>query len=220
VIAVRAVEKRLDEVALVSVASVAVSVVMIAVAALRSVAKRLDEVLLVKEAFVEKRLVEVEFTATVLVANKFVAVAFTTVRSVTVPDAAERLVTVVEPTVSSSIVALVIVVVARVEVPCTVSVPCEVSDEVAVIDPPVSVLIVPVIAVRAVEKRLDEVALVSKFSTAEKYCTKKLVLVALSKTDEDALSELIVAVADVRERTVPLATLRSEIVVVAKLDVP
>jgi hypothetical protein len=39
-----------------------------------------------------------------------------------------------------------------------VSVPCEVRDDVAVIEPPVRVLIVAVIAFRSVAKRLDEVA--------------------------------------------------------------
>ncbi len=62
-------------------------------------------------------------------------------------------------------VRLVAVVVAKVEVPTTVSVPLEVSEEVAVMvpkveDPPVSEEIVPVTALKRVAKRLEEVALV------------------------------------------------------------
>ncbi len=67
---------------------------------------------------------------------------------VPVKPVADRLV--VEPFV---MVPEVMVVVARVEVPMTVRVPCEVKVEVAVMSPPVSVLIVPVIARRVVAKR-------------------------------------------------------------------
>jgi hypothetical protein len=53
------------------------------------------------------------------------------------------------------------VVVARVEVPVTVRVPFEVRDEVAVMDPPVRVLTVPVTALKTEAKRLVEVAFVA-----------------------------------------------------------
>lgn len=57
-------------------------------------------------------------------------------------------------------VRLLIVVVARVEVPVTFNVPFDVKDEVAVMFPPVSVLNVAVIALSIVENRFDEVAFV------------------------------------------------------------
>lgn len=53
---------------------------------------------------------------------------------------------------------LVAVVVARVDVPVTVSVPWDVSDEVAVIDPPVIVEMVDERAVRMLVKKLVDVA--------------------------------------------------------------
>jgi hypothetical protein len=53
----------------------------------------------------------------------------------------------------------VAVVVARVEVPETARVPCEIKEDVAVIVPPVKVLIVAVTAFRREVKRLVEVAL-------------------------------------------------------------
>ncbi len=54
------------------------------------------------------------------------------------------------------------VVVARVEVPVTARVPFEVRDEVAVMLPPVRVLIVAVMALNIVEKRFEEVAFTFK----------------------------------------------------------
>ncbi len=94
----------------------------------------------VNEAFIELRLVEVEFVVLEFVATKLVDVAFVEVRLVTVPR--------------------VIVVVARVEVPRTVRVPFEVNDEVAVIDPPVKLLMVALIAEKKLEKKLVLVPLV------------------------------------------------------------
>ena len=61
-----------------------------------------------------------------------------------VADAEERLV----------IVPRVIVVVAKVDVPDTARVPLDTNDEVAVIEPPVRVLMVPVIADKTEVKRL------------------------------------------------------------------
>ena len=58
------------------------------------------------------------------------------------------------------VVSLVVVVVAKVELPATAKVPLDTNDEVAVIFPPVNVLKVAVMAFIKVVKKLDEVALV------------------------------------------------------------
>jgi hypothetical protein len=68
---------------------------------------------------------------------------------------------------------------ARVLCPVTESVPLEVSDEVAVIDPPVKEEKIPVTAVRRVEKRLDEVALVLVKLVIVPVVEKRLVAVSV-----------------------------------------
>ena len=79
-----------------------------------------------------------------------------------------------EAEVRSSIVAVEMVVVAKVEVPLTVRVPCDVNDEVAVIDPPVIEEKIAVIPEIKLVKKLVEVA-VSKNALR----AKRLVAVAL-----------------------------------------
>jgi hypothetical protein len=81
---------------------------------------------------------------------------------------------------------LVTVVVANVEVPVTANVPFEISDEVAVIvpkvaEPPVSVLMNPVTALKRVAKRLEDVAFVSVLLVAYKLVTVSPVLDAFPK---------------------------------------
>ena len=91
-----------------------------------------------------------------------------------VPVDEVRLVIVPEAEVRSSIVAVEMVVVAKVEVPLTVRVPCDVNDEVAVIDPPVIEEKIAVIPEIKLVKKLVEVA-VSKNALR----AKRLVAVAL-----------------------------------------
>ena len=89
----------------------------------------------------------------------------------------------------------------RVVCPVTLSVPLEVKEEVAVIDPPVRVLIVAVIALSAVAKKLEEVAFVV-FSLV----TKR------SVTVKD--------VADALLRTVLLLTVRNEVEAFVRVESP
>ena len=111
-----------------------------------------------------KKLVEVLFVVEALVTTRLVAVAFVALKLVIVPEAEVR----------SSIVAVEMVVVAKVEVPLTVRVPCDVNDEVAVIDPPVIEEKIAVIPEIKLVKKLVEVA-VSKNALR----AKRLVAVAL-----------------------------------------
>jgi hypothetical protein len=103
-------------------------------------------------------------------------------------------------------VSKVAVVVASVDVPVTLSVPLEVRDDVAVIDPPVRVLMVEVIALSVVAKKLVLVAFVAvrfvkKPVVAFKSVAKRLVLVAFV-VEALVAAKLLVAVALVTERDV------------------
>ncbi len=71
------------------------------------------------------------------------------------------------------------VVVASVLVPVTARVPFEVRDEVAVMLPPVRVLIVAVIAFRIVEKRFEEVAFVRFADVAYRFVAVRAEVEAL-----------------------------------------
>jgi hypothetical protein len=139
--------------------------VSVAFVAEKLVEKRFVEVLFVVEALVATSEVMVVFTNTALVPNKLVEVLFVVTRLVIVP--VELVSVAMVPLVADSVFALrevavvvanvdvpltarlVIVVVASVEAPDTVSVPCEVNEEVAMIVPPVSELIVPATALRS-----------------------------------------------------------------------
>jgi hypothetical protein len=121
-----------------------------------------------------------------------------------------------DPAVKVSIIALlrtacpvtvswVAVVVARVEVPVTVSVPFEVSEEVAVMDPAVKELTVAVTALRTEAKRLVLVALVAvrlvkNAVVALRRVAKKFEEVALVSVE--LVSVELVRVAPVAERFV------------------
>ena len=94
-------------------AFVAVRLVKKPVTAVKRFAKKLVDVALVVDAFVAKRLVEVLLVVDELVAKKLVVVLFVEFRFEIVPEADVR----------SVIVALVIVVVASVEVPRTIERP-------------------------------------------------------------------------------------------------
>jgi hypothetical protein len=123
----------------------------------RARAKRFVEVLLVVEAL---RAMSVLLT-----------VVLSVVRVVIVPVDTESV-----PMVEEAAVRSVIVVVAKVEMPLTESVPCDVSDEVAVIVPPVievlvSVAIKPVRALSVVAKKEEEVAYVVELLVASKVST-------------------------------------------------
>jgi hypothetical protein len=137
------------------------------------VAKSLVEVLLVVEALVAKKLV-----AVALVAKKLVVVALVLTRLVIVAEAEVRLL----------IVPLVMVVVASVEVPLTVSVPCEVRDDVAVIEPPVSVLIVAVTAFNIEAKRFVEVLLIVTDDVAKRLVAEAFVEIKLANEPVVALN--------------------------------
>jgi hypothetical protein len=146
--------------------------------------------------------------------------AFVDVNLVIVPDAAVR---------------LVIVVVARAEVPVTVSVPFDVNDEVAVIDPPVTVPLVrfvknAVTPLRSEAKRLVVVALVAVKLDVEALVAAKLVVVAFVVVELVAVSPVIVANVEKKLAIVPFVEKRlvevalevvSELtVVVARVEVP
>ena len=105
---------------------------------------------MVEVLFVVTRLVAVAFTAVRLDVDALVK--YPLVAVIPVPDAVLKVVCPVTVRVDA-------VVVASVEVPVTARVPCEIRDVVAVIDPPVSVLIVPVRAFNTDVKRLVDVAL-------------------------------------------------------------
>ena len=130
----------------VAVIDPAVKVLTVAVTAFRTDAKKLVVV-----AFVAVRLVKNAVVALRSVAKRFVLVALVMTPLVAVRFVVDAFV----------IVPWVMVVVAKVEVAATVSVPFEKSEEVAIIDPPVRLLIVPVTALRAVVKKLVEVAFVA-----------------------------------------------------------
>jgi hypothetical protein len=182
---------------LVDVAFSAVKLVVDAVTAAKRVV-----VPLVTELFVVLRFVTPRFVVVAFVATKFVVVAFVAVRLV-----------VVSPTMLARVLQKLVAVnpvddaVVRVLCPVTFSVPLEVRDEVAVIEPPVKVLIVLVKAFRTDEKRLVEVALVrvefvarrfvKTTDVAPKTVVKKLVVVAFVATRLLMVALLIVVVASV-----------------------
>ena len=168
-----------DEVAVIvpPVIVLLVSEVKNAVTPLMRLAKKLVEVLLVVEALVAKRLVEVLLVVEALVAMRLVIVPVDALSSVIVPDAAVRSVTVVVAKVVR---------------------PFEVNDEVAVIVPPVIVLLVSevknaVTPLMRLAKKLVEVAFV-----VEEFVAAKLVAVALSTTRDVTVVVANVEVPDIR----------------------
>jgi hypothetical protein len=142
-------------VALVVVLLIAVRFCIVAKIALKNEVKRL-----VDEAVVAKKLVAVPLLVKKLVvdalvaAKLFVAVALITVKLLIVPVDTDRLSIVLEAEVRSAILALEIVVVARVEVPVTTN--CPVVVELVT----VKLVMKDVIALKNDAKRLVDVALV------------------------------------------------------------
>jgi hypothetical protein len=145
------------------------------------------------------KLVELPVSAVKTFAKSVVEVAFVVEAFV-----AKRLVVVLLVITDVDAVSDVIVVVASVEVPTTVRVPCEVSDEVAVISPPVSVLIVPVIALRVLVKKSVEVALVNVAFVAVR--VEMIAVAALKRVakrlEDDALTRFV-EVAKILEDVAP-----------------
>jgi hypothetical protein len=158
---------------LVAVALVVNNVVVVAL-----VKTKLVPEIFVVLAFVAKSLVVVLLVVLALVAKRFVVVAVVLT----------RLVIVAEADVKSLIVPLVMVVVASVEVPTTVSVPCEVRDDVAVIEPPVSVLIVAVTAFNIEAKRFVEVLLIVTDDVAKRLVAEAFVEIKLANEPVVALN--------------------------------
>ncbi len=117
--------------------------------------------------------------------------------------------------------------------PVTANVPFDVRDEVAVIEPPVNVLIVDVIAFNTVAKKLDDVAFVDERFVIVAFVPNKFVEV---RTDEEAFPRVVCPVTarvpfDVRDEVAVIfpevkspavipEVIRFDIVVVARVEVP